>query len=71
VQLFKGNNLTHHSSENKNVTSHLTITEYIILTNYVAWMHLPFVSPNVQKADVATSEKCENSLLQTITAMNL
>ena len=51
--------------------THITVTEYIILTNYVAWMHLPFVSPNVQNADVAASEKCENSILQTIAAMNL
>jgi len=46
----KGTTLQHHSSENKNVPDHRTVTEYIILTNHVAWMysHLPFLSPNVQ-----------------------
>ena len=69
----KGTTLQHHSSENKSVPAHVTVTEYIILTNHVAWMysHLPFVSPHVQKADVAASEKCANSVLQTIAAMNL
>jgi len=66
----KGTTLQHHSSENKNVPAHITVTEYIISTNHVA-PHLPFVSPNVQKVDVAASEKCANSVLQTIAAMNL
>jgi len=29
------------------------------------------MSPNVQKADVAASEKCANSILQTIAVINL
>jgi len=31
--------LQHHSSENKNVPDHRTVTEYIILTNHVACMY--------------------------------
>jgi len=50
----KGTALQHHSSENKNAPAHRTVNEYIILKNHVACMysHIPFVSPNVQKADV-------------------
>jgi len=32
---------------------------------------LPFLSLNVQKAEVAESEKCANNILQTIAVMNL
>ena len=31
--------LQHHSSENKDVSNHRTVTEYIILTNHVACMY--------------------------------
>jgi len=68
-----GTILQHHSSENKNVPAHRTVTEYIVLTNHVACMysHIPFMTPNVQKADVAASEKCANSVWQTIAVTKL
>jgi len=49
-----GTTFQHHSSKNKNVPAHITVNEYISLTNHVACMysHIPFVSTNVQKANV-------------------
>jgi len=35
------------------------------------YSHIPFMSPNVQKADVVASEKCANSVLQSIAVINL
>jgi len=69
----KETTLQHHSGENKNVPAHRTVNEYIVLTNQIACMysHIPFVTPNVQKADVAASGKCENSVLQNTAVMNL
>jgi len=69
----KGTTLQHHSSGNKNVPAHRTVTEYIILTNHVACMysHIPFMTPNVQKVDVAVTEKYANSIQQTIAIINL
>jgi len=68
----KGTILQHHSSENKNVPAHRIVTEYIVLTNHVAcvYSHIPFMTPNVQKADVAASDKCANSVRQTIAVIN-
>jgi len=35
------------------------------------YSHIPFMTANVQKADVAASEKCANRVRQTITVINL
>jgi len=49
------------------------IWEPLVLTNHIACMysHIPFVTRNVQKADVTGSEKCANSALQTTAVMNV